>query len=346
METMRAVVKTKPGPGNIELRQVPIPKIGSTDILVKIKACAVCGTDVHVKNWDPWAEKRMTPPSIMGHEFAGEVIEVGENVTTIKVGDIVSAETHVVCNTCEMCHYGHRHVCYNTKTIGVSRDGSFADYIAIPAENAYVCDPSIPVEVLSLLEPFGAGVHAVMEFPLALKTVAVIGCGPIGVMSIAAAKAVGASRVIAIEPNEKRAKLALELGADELVDPMKCDVIKTIKDMTGGRGVDVVLEYSGNVGAMKAAMSYLKPEGKMAALGLPSKELSFDISEFVYRGLTLKGIAGRLMYDTWEQCGALLKKGVDISKVVTHVLPLEDFEEGLRLMETGECCKAVFKIND
>ena len=340
---MKCVVKEKSGPGNLKLTTRPVPKIGDYDILVKVLATAVCGTDVHIQDWNDWAAKRLVPPTIIGHEFAGEAIKIGKNVTNVKVGDIVSAETHIVCNSCDLCRNGNKHVCYNTSTIGVHRDGCFAEYIAFPAENAFVCDPSIPIEVLCMMEPLGAAVHAVMEFPVAAKTIAVAGCGPIGIMAIAVAKKVGAAKIIALEPNEKRAKLAIELGADIVVNPITDNPVEKIKSLTNGHGVDVALEFSGNISAIKAAIQYLKPEGKLAALGLPSKPIDFDLSEFVYRGLTLKGIAGRLMYQTWDQMKGLLESGLDISKVATHVLSLDEYEEGLRLMKTGECSKVILK---
>jgi len=343
MEMMKCVIKEKAGAGNLKLTTRPIPEIGDCDILVKVLAAAVCGTDVHIQDWNEWAAKRLTPPSIIGHEFAGEVVKTGKNVKNVKIGDIVSAETHIVCHTCDLCRNGYEHVCYNTSTIGVARDGCFAEYISIPAENAFVCDPKIPIEVLSMMEPLGAAVHAVMEFPVAAKTVAVVGCGPIGTMAVAVAKQVGAAKVIAVEPNEKRAALAVELGADVVVNPIAVDPVEKIKELTGGLGVDVVLEFSGNIYGIKAAIQYLKPEGKLAALGLPSKPIDFDLAEFVYRGLTLKGIAGRLMYQTWEQMKGLLAGGLDVSKVVTHILPLEEYEEGLRLMKAGECSKVILK---
>jgi len=340
---MKCVVKEKTGPGNLKLTTRPIPEIEDYDILVKVLATAVCGTDVHIQEWNDWAAKRVAPPTIIGHEFAGEVVKTGKNVTTVNIGDIVSAETHIVCNSCDLCRSGKEHVCYNTRTIGVHRDGSFAEYIAFPAENAFICDPNIPIEVLSMMEPLGAAVHTVMEFPVTAKKVAVVGCGPIGVMGVAVAKKIGAAQIIAVEPNEKRAKLAAEMGANLVINPIVEDPVKKIKAITGGHGVDIVLEFSGNIPAIKAAIQYLKPEGKLAALGLPSKPLDFDFSEFVYKGITIKGIAGRLMYQTWEQMKGLIESGLDVSSVVTHTLSLDEYEEGLRMMKAGECCKAILK---
>ncbi len=343
MGEMHCVVKTAPGKGNIALEKRPIPTVGPRDILVRIHAAAVCGTDVHIEEWNDWAEKRVPAGVIIGHEFAGDVVQIGSEVTNVKVGDIVSAETHIVCHSCDLCRNNEDHVCYNTTTIGVHRDGCFAEYIAFPAENAFVCDPKYSVEVLSMMEPFGAAVHGAMEFPVGAKSVAVVGCGPIGAMAVAVVKKLGAKLVIAVEPNPTRAALARTMGADVTIDPINQDPVASVRGLTGGRGVDVVLEYSGNIPGVKAALSYCKPEAKIAAAGLPSRPIDFDFSEFVYRGLTLKGIAGRLMYKTWEQLAGLLEAGVDISPVVTHVMPMSDYAEGLRLMRSGECGKVILK---
>ena len=335
---MKCIVKEKAAPGNIVLTERPIPEIGDSDILVKVLATALCGSDLHIEEWNEFMARRVKPPMIIGHEFAGEVVKAGSKVTSVKVGDIVSAETHIVCNTCQLCRNGHRHVCLNTSTIGVHRDGSFAQYIAIPAENACVCDPNVSPEILSLMEPLGAAVHTVMEFPVAAKDVAVIGCGPIGTMAVAVAK-----KVIAIDPNEKRAAMAKELGADYIVNPSVEDPVERVKALTNGLGVDVVLEFSGSVPAIKTSLNYIKLAGRISALGLPSTNVDFDFSEFVYRGLQLHGIAGRLMYQTWEQMNGLLASGLDVSKVVTHVLPMSEFEKGFELMRKGECSKVILK---
>ncbi len=342
MRTMKAVIKEQTGPGHIRLASRPVPEPGPGEVLVKVLAAAICGTDVHINQWDDWAQKRIRPGVVIGHEFAGEVVEVGSGVTGVKAGDIVSAESHIVCNTCEMCHNGYRHVCYNTRLFGVNVDGCFAEYTVLPEENAFVCDPAVPLEISSLMEPLGVAVHGIMEFPVAARTVAIIGCGPIGAMAVAVAKKVGAAQVIALEPNAMRGKMALDMGADHLVNPIEQNPAEAVKALThGGRGVDVVVDYSGNVGAIRSSLEYCKPEAKVVAVGIPSKPIEFNMGEFVYRGLTMKGIAGRLMYQNWEQMRGLLAGGLDISPVVTHRLPLEDFETGLGLMERGECGKAL-----
>jgi threonine 3-dehydrogenase len=341
---MKCVVKEQRAPGCLKLVTRPVPKPGAGDVLVKVLAAAICGTDVHIRHWNDWAARRVSAGVIIGHEFAGEVVETGRDVKSIKIGDIVSAETHIVCNTCGLCRNGYQHVCYNTKLIGVNRDGCFAEYIAVPEINALVCDSSLSPEVLSLMEPLGAAIHGVMEYPVAAETVAIVGCGPIGAMAVAVARKAGAGRIIAVEPNVERGKAALKLGADHLVNPLEQDTATAVKALTdGGHGVDLVIDYSGSAEAIKAALSYCRPEAKIVCVGLPSKAVEFNLSEFAYRGLTMRGIAGRLMYRTWEQARSLLASGLDVSSVVTHVLPLEKFEEGLDLMERGECGKAVVK---
>lgn len=344
MQTMKCVIKEEAGTGHIKLVTRPVPKPGPREVLVKVKAAAICGTDVHINQWDDWAKKRIKPGVIIGHEFAGEVVETGSDVRSVKVGDIVSAESHIVCNTCEMCHEGNRHVCYNTELFGVTRDGCFAEYTVLPEENAFVCDPSLPIEVLSMMEPLGVAIHGIMEFPVAAKTVAIIGCGPIGVMAVAVAKKVGAAKVIALEPNAMRGAMAIRMGADHLINPIEQDPAAAVKALTrGGRGVDVVVDYSGNAGALAASFSYCKPEAKIVAVGIPSKSIQFHMGEFVYSGMIMKGIAGRLMYQNWEQMRSLLAAGLDITPVITHSLSLDKFEEGLGLMERGECGKAILK---
>ncbi|SBV91380.1 L-threonine 3-dehydrogenase [uncultured delta proteobacterium] len=344
MQTMKCVVKEEAGPGHLALVTRPVPQPGPREVLTKVLGAAICGTDVHINQWDEWAQKRIRPGVVIGHEFAGEVVEVGPGVKSVKVGDIVSAESHIVCNTCEMCHNGYQHVCYNTELFGVTRDGCFAEYAIVPEENAFVCDPSLPVEISSMMEPLGVAIHGIMEFPVAAKTVAIIGCGPIGAMAVAVAKKVGAESVIALEPNPMRGAMALKMGADHLINPIEQDPVEAVKALTrGGKGVDVVVDYSGNVRAVSASFSYCKPEAKIVAVGIPSKPIEFHMGEFVYRGLTMKGIAGRLMYQNWEQMRGLLAAGLDVSAVVTHTLPLDDFAKGLDLMEKGECGKTILK---
>lgn len=338
---MKCVSKQQAGPGKLAWIDKPVPVIGEDEILIKVQAAAICGTDVHIKHWAPWAAARMHPPTVIGHEYAGEVVAMGAKVGNVKPGDRVTSDSHLICGHCEMCRTGKGHVCPHTKIIGVNRDGAFAEYIAIPAEAAFLCSPDIPPEICSLMEPLGAAIHTVMTFPLAAKNVVVTGCGPIGVMAVAAAKKIGAKSVIAVEPNEMRGAMAFEMGADTVVNPMDHDPVTAVKQLTNGAGADVVLEFSGNPTGVKAAVAYVRSGGQMACLGLPNGSVTFDYTDFVGRGITMKGIAGREMYTTWYQMQGLLDSGLDLSPVITHRLPLSEHEEGLSLMEEGKCGKII-----
>ncbi|MBB6214624.1 threonine 3-dehydrogenase [Anaerosolibacter carboniphilus] len=343
--TMKVVIKESPSAGAV-IATKEIPKVGPNDILVKVAATSICGTDYHIYSWDAWSQKRIKTPRIMGHEFAGEVVEIGENVTRVKLGDIVSAETHVVCGKCELCATGKAHICKDTKILGVDTDGSFAEYVAIPEENAWINDPSIPPEYLCVQEPLGNAVHTVMSGEIIGKSIAVVGCGPIGIMAVAVAKAVSASKVIAIEVNEYRLALAKKLGADVVINPMKEDVVKRVLEETDGMGVDVVAEMSGNAVAIQQALEYIKLGGRMSMLGIPTKDVEIDIASLVFKGIQIHGITGRRMYDTWYQVKGLLASGnLNIDTIITHKLPLEAYEEGMELMKRGDCGKVVLFPN-
>ncbi|WIF94976.1 L-threonine 3-dehydrogenase [Caminicella sporogenes] len=346
MNKMKCVVKSEPKEGAI-LTTREIPQIGPNEILVKVLATSICGTDYHIYSWDAWSQKRIKPPLIMGHEFAGEVIKVGEKVSKVKIGDIVSAETHIVCGKCELCATGKAHICKDTLILGVDTQGTFAEYVAIPEDNAWVNDPSIPPEYLCIQEPLGNAVHTVLSGDIIGKTIAVVGCGPIGIMAVAVAKAVGAAKVIAIEVNEYRINLAKEVGADVVINPIKEDVIKRVLDETDGMGVDVVAEMSGNSTAIQQALKYIKLGGRMAMLGIPTEDVKLDVANgIVFKGVQIHGIVGRRMYETWHQVKGLLASGnLKLDKIVTHKLPLEDFEKGMELMKSGNCGKVVLFPN-
>lgn len=344
-EMMKCVIKAAPGKGNLATTLMPIPTIGPNDILVKVKAVALCGTDLHIADWNRFASDRMTMPTIIGHEFSGEIVALGSEVHHLQIGDAIAAETHIVCHACDACLHDDFHVCSYTKTIGLSRDGALAEYIAIPAENAVVFDKSYSWEELSLMEPFVAAVHAMTAFPLLGNTIAVIGCGPIGIMGIIIAKYCGASRVIAIEPIPNRLEKAKEAGADVVINPEEVDVSLAVKEANFDNPVDVVVDFSGNVSAIAQSLDYVRPAGKMAILGLSDHELSLPLDSLVYRGITLKGIAGRRMFSDWAKGRGLLRSGLSLKPVITHVLPLDKYEEGLELMRQGTCCKCVLMVN-
>ncbi|HZR30968.1 MAG TPA: L-threonine 3-dehydrogenase [Terriglobales bacterium] len=345
-ETMLAVVKPEPKPG-AEIRDVAIPKIGPTDVLVKVKVASVCGTDLHIYNWDPWAQRRIHPPLIPGHEFCGVVAAVGNEVTTVKEGDFVSAEMHVACGKCLQCRTGDAHICQFVKIIGVDADGAFAEYVRIPESNIWKLDPAIPQEYASILDPLGNAVHAVLAGEIAAKTVAITGCGPIGLFSIAVARAVGATTIFAIEVNEHRRQLARAMKADSVLDPNSDDVRTSVMDATGGLGVDVVLEMAGHPDAIRTAFNIVRRGGRISLLGLTSKPISLNFSEdIIFKGITVQGINGRRMYQTWYQMQALLKAGkLDLHPVITDRISMRDFSKGMERLKTGEASKILLYPN-
>jgi threonine 3-dehydrogenase len=342
VEKMRAVVKARPTPG-AEMEMVDIPQVGPREVLVRVKATSICGTDLHIYNWDPWARSRIKPPMVIGHEFAGEIVELGDGVATLELGDYVSAETHIVCNICYQCRTGEAHICEDVSIIGVDRPGSFAEYVSIPEENAWLNPPDMPPEVASIQEPFGNAVHTALSTELAGKTVLITGCGPIGLMAIGIAKAAGAAAVYATEVVPYRLELASRIAVDLLLNPSEVDVVGQIMTATSGLGVDVLLEMSGNPSAIHEGFAVLRSGGYAALLGLLPKPMELDLNnEIIFKGATVYGVAGRQIWQTWYQTRALLNSGaVDVGPIITHRLPLEDFEQGLKLMSTGQCGKVV-----
>lgn len=340
---MQALSKAKAGYG-AELVTVDIPQIAPGEVLVKVSVASICGTDVHIYTWDPWSQSRIKPPLVFGHEFAGEVVEVGANVTSVKVGDYVSAEGHFVCGTCLQCRTGQMHVCQHCRIIGVDTDGCFAEYVRVPEYNIWHNEPGTPPVLASVQDPMGNAVHTVFAGGDVLaKSVAIVGCGPIGIFAVAVAKAGAASQVIAIEPNEYRANLAKQLGADRVINPMKEDPVAVIMELTNGTGVDVMLEMSGNPRAIDQGFKALRYGGRAALLGVPSKPIEFDLTNnIVFKGAEVYGVTGRKMWDTWYKMSGLFKSGkLNIEPVVTHQLPMSQFKEGFDLMISGNCGKVV-----
>jgi threonine 3-dehydrogenase len=344
--TMLAVVKPEAAPG-AEIREVNIPAYGPTDVLVKVKAASICGTDLHIYEWDRWAQGRIHPPLIPGHEFCGEVAAFGNEVTSVKEGDFVSAEMHVACGKCLLCRTGEAHICQNVKIIGVDTDGAFAEYVVIPESNIWKLDPAIPQEYASILDPLGNAVHTVLAGDIAAKTVAITGCGPIGLFSIAVARACGATTIFAIEVNEHRRKLASKMKADYALDPSKEDVRSIVAEKTGGLGVDVVLEMAGHPDAIRVAFDIIRRGGRMSLLGLTSKPIPVNFSEdIIFKGITIQGINGRRMYQTWYQMTALLKAGkLDLHPVITDRIPMKDFSKAMARLKTGEASKILVYPN-
>ena len=342
--TMQAVVKAQGAPG-IEIREVPVPRPGAGEVLVKVSAASVCGTDLHIYNWDPWAQGRIHPPLIPGHEFAGAVAAVGPGVTTVKEGDLVSAEMHVACGKCLQCRTGLAHVCQFVRILGVDANGAFASYAVIPESNIWKLSPAIPPDYASLLDPLGNAVHTVLSGPIAARTVAITGCGAIGLFSIAVAKACGAAKVFAIEVNAHRRSVAARMGADLVLDPTTENVVARICEATGNTGVDVLLEMSGVQSAMALGFEVLRTGGRASLLGIPSKPVELDFArDIIFKGATVLGINGRKMFETWFQMEALLAANkLDLEPVITHRLRLNQFAEAMKLLQSGEAIKVVLK---
>ena len=342
--TMQAVVKAEPAPG-IELREVPVPAPGAGEVLVRVQAASVCGTDLHIYEWDPWAKGRIHPPLIPGHEFSGAVAAVGRGVTTVREGDLVSAEMHVACGKCLQCRTGLAHVCQHVRILGVDADGAFASYAVIPESNIWKLPDSIPHDYASLLDPLGNAVHTVLAGPIAAKTVAVTGCGAIGLMSIAVAKACGAARVYAIEVNAYRRAVAEQMGADLALDPNTDNVESLVREATEGTGVDVLLEMSGHPEAMRLGFALLRTGGRASLLGIPSRPFELDFArDIIFKGATVQGINGRKMFETWFQMEALLATGkLNLEPVITHRLKLSEFRKAMELLQSGEAIKVVMR---
>jgi len=342
--TMQAIVKAHAAPG-IELREVPVPIPGPGEVLVRVQAASVCGTDLHIFEWNPWAQGRIHPPLIPGHEFAGMVAATGRGVTTVKEGDKVSAEMHVACGKCMQCRIGEAHICQHVRILGVDADGAFASYVIIPETNIWKLPPAIPHDYASLLDPLGNAVHTVLAGPIAAQTVAVTGCGAIGLFSIAVAKACGAARVFAIEVNAHRRGVASQMGADLALDPATDNIEEQIRDATAGTGVDVLLEMSGHPAAMRLGFSILRTGGRASLLGIPSRPVEIDFArDIIFKGATVQGINGRKMFETWFQMEALLATGkLDLEPAITHRLKLSEFSRAMELLQSGEAIKVLLK---
>jgi len=343
-EMMRAVFKTRAGRG-LEMRETPIPAPGPDDVLIRVKATSICGTDLHIYNWDPWAAGRIKPPVIVGHELCGEVVERGCRVTTVGVGDFVSAESHIVCGVCDLCRTGNGHICRNTQIIGVDRDGCWAEYIVLPAQNAWTNPPDYPVDFAVLEENLGNAVHTAFAVDLRSMKVLVTGCGPVGLMTILVAKAIGARAVYATDVSAYRLDLAKKVGADLVCNPQTDDVPALIRDATRGDGVDVLLEMSGAPAAIRQGFELLKFGGKAALLGLPSAPVEFDLANhIIFKGATVYGVAGRELWQTWFQMRGLLRSNaIDLAPIVTHHFRLDEYEQAVSTMAGGESGKVVMK---
>ncbi len=345
--TMRALVKATAAPG-FELRQVPIPEIGPRDVLIKVRKAAVCGTDVHIYEWDPWAAGRVHPGTVIGHEFMGEVAAVGDAVTSIAVGDRVSGEGHIGCGQCYACRTGQGHICDRVDIIGIDVDGCFADYVRLPDTNVWKLHGSISDTIGAIHDPLGNAMHTVMVDDVSGQSVLVVGAGPVGLMITTIARAAGAIDIVTLDVNPKRLALATGMGADAAFDPRESGIEQTLLARTrGGRGFDVMLEASGNPSGIALGIKLLRSGGWAALLGIPSRDVSFNLAnDVIFKGVTLHGVNGRRMYETWYQVESFLLHGrIDPSPVITHTLPMEDYARAFDLLRTGDAIKIVLDVN-
>jgi threonine 3-dehydrogenase len=343
---MRAIRKPRPQPG-LEVCEVATPSYGPSDVLIRVKHAGVCGTDLHIADWDEWAQSRIRPPVVVGHEFAGEIVAVGDEVPAeLKVGQLVTAEGHIVCGHCRQCRMGDGHICRNTRIIGVDRDGAFAEYIAMPAGNVMPLH-GIPTTTGAIMDPLGNAFHTTLTGDaVSGGTVLVLGCGPIGCFAVGIARAAGAAKVIASDINPKRLELARRMGAHALLNSAQDDVPARVAELTGGEGADLVCEMSGHPDAVRQAFACVRLGGRINLLGLPKGEVALRLSnDLIFKGVTVYGVIGRRMFETWHQMQRFLSSGLlDPTPVVTHTFPLEKINDALEAIRSGAAGKVILAI--
>lgn len=342
---MKAIVKAESAPG-VQIREVPEPEVRPGYVKVRVQFASVCGTDLHIYAWDPWAASRIHPPRIIGHEFAGVVVEVGDGVRSVQEGDLVAGESHITCGQCRQCRIGQRHVCINTKIIGVDVDGAFAPFVVIPGENARKIHPTIPLEVACVQDPLGNAVHTAMAGPVENQDILITGAGPIGLFAIGVCKALQAKSVAVTEVSPFRLNLAKKMGADLTINPAKEDAL-AILSLHYPEGVDAVLEMSGHPDALNLSLQAVRPGGRVSLLGLfPEPKVPFSFNEAIFKGLDIQCIIGRRLWQTWEQMGTLLTSGkLDVTPVITHRLHYLQFSSAMELIAKGETGKVIFQVD-
>lgn len=340
MSTMRALVKAERAPG-LTMQEVPVPEIGPNDVLIRIRTSAICGTDMHIWKWDAWAQKTIPVPMHVGHEYVGVIEQVGAAVTGYQPGDRVSGEGHIVCGYCRNCRAGKRHLCPNTVGVGVNRPGSFAEYLALPAVNVFKVPAEVPDEVAAIFDPFGNAVHTALSFDLVGEDVLITGAGPIGCMAVAICRFVGARHVVITDVNPWRLELARAMGATRAVDSSREDLRQVMKELGMSEGFDVGLEMSGNGGAFRGMLDAMANGGRIALLGIFPGEVSIDWGQVVFKGLDVKGIYGRQMFETWYKMAAMVRSGLDVRPVITHRFPIADYRQGFEAMAGGQSGKVL-----
>ncbi len=337
---MRALVKAKPERG-IWLEDIDKPTVGHNDVLIRVKRTAICGTDIHIYQWDDWASKTIPVPLAVGHEFYGEVVECGVEVKGFNIGDRVSAEGHVTCGVCRNCRAGRRHLCMNTVGVGVNRAGAFADYLCVPAVNVFKLPNAISDEMASILDPLGNATHTALSFDLVGEDVLITGAGPIGIMAVAIAKYAGARHVVITDINDYRLELARKMGASVALNVTSGSLDQTMTDLGMEEGFDVGMEMSGNASAFRDMLRTMHHGGKIALLGIPPDEMAIDWNQVIFKGLVIKGVYGREMFETWYKMSSMLQSGLNVEPIITHRFPLEDYEEAFQLMESGQSGKII-----
>ncbi len=342
---MKALVKSKSEPG-LWLHDVPEPTIGINDVLIKVHRTGICGTDLHIYNWDAWAQKTIPVPMVVGHEFVGEIVEVGANVTDFFPGNIVSGEGHVVCGRCRNCLAGRRHLCAHTKGVGVNRPGAFAEYLSLPMTNVWLLHESIEPDVAAIFDPFGNAVHTALSFPVLGEDVLITGAGPIGLMAVAVVRQAGCRYVVVTDVNPYRLELAKQMGATLALDARTQRLADAQKQLGMAEGFDVGLEMSGHPAAFREMLANMCHGGRIAMLGIPPGEMAIDWNTVIFNMLTIKGIYGREMYETWYKMTVMIQSGLDIKPVITHRLPFAEYEQGFQVMNSGQCGKVVLTWSD
>ena len=342
METMKALVKAKPAEG-LWLEDVPVPEIGINDVLIKVDRTAICGTDIHIYNWDKWAQQTIPVPMVVGHEFVGEIVDVGSNVIDFHPGEIVSGEGHVVCGRCRNCMAGRRHLCAHTSGIGVNRSGAFAEYVALPMSNVWEHRPGIDLDVAAIFDPFGNAVHTALQFDLLGEDILITGAGPIGAMAAAVCKYAGARHIVITDQNPWRLDLAAKMGATRTVNILEESLTDVCDELGMAEGFDVGLEMSGSPQAFADMVKMMCHGGKISMLGIPAEPAPVDWNQIIFNMLTIKGIYGREMYETWYKMSVMVENGLDLSGIITHRFDSTDFQQGFDVMRSGKAGKVILK---
>jgi threonine 3-dehydrogenase len=337
---MKALVKAEAAPG-LTMKDIPEPTIGPNDVLIKTRRTAICGTDMHIWHWDEWAQRTVPVPMQVGHEYAGEIVEMGSEVRGLKIGDRVSGEGHITCGFCRNCRAGRRHLCRNTEGVGVNRPGCFAEYLSLPASNVFKLSPVIDDELASILDPFGNATHTALSFGVVGEDVLITGAGPIGIMAVAIAKHVGARHVVITDVNDYRLDLARQMGATRAVNVSREKLDNVVKELGMEEGFDVGMEMSGNPQAFRDLLRTMNHGGSVALLGIMPENTGISWDEVIFKGLNMKGVYGREMFETWYKMAAMLQSGLDIRPVITHRLPVADFREGFEIMGSGQSGKVI-----